>query len=199
MASKPVLSRSQHPNEFHPPKAALEEDEDRRKAEELRSERASKSLDLFKPPALSLWMRALQRSRVQRMPARASRLHLHPSAVIPQQVAGCIEQWYSVLRHCRRSFGGPAPFLQGTLEALLPSGATSAAIPPNHSLDGIKGTGSLTSPSHIHPRQRRTLERRTGPNRTCIYPLVSITNRSLFEGLNPSLSFTSAIPADPRF
>ncbi|KAH6874004.1 hypothetical protein BKA70DRAFT_1351531, partial [Coprinopsis sp. MPI-PUGE-AT-0042] len=119
-------------------------------------------MDLFKPPALSLWMGALQTSRVQRMSARASRLRLHPSAVVPQQVAGCIEQWYSVSRHCRRSFGGPAPFLQGTLEALLPSGATSAAIPPNHSLDGITGSGSLTSPSPIHRRQRRALERRRG-------------------------------------
>ncbi|KAH6896081.1 hypothetical protein BKA70DRAFT_1317616 [Coprinopsis sp. MPI-PUGE-AT-0042] len=124
------------------------------------------STNLFKRAALSLWMRALQKSRVQRMSARASRLRLHPSAVVPQQ---------------------------GTLEALLPSGATSAAIPPNHSLDGIRGSGSLTSPSHIHPRQRRTLERRTGSSslpstlrspdssrtlqrslhRTCIYPLVS--------------------------
>ncbi|KAH6871838.1 hypothetical protein BKA70DRAFT_297795 [Coprinopsis sp. MPI-PUGE-AT-0042] len=178
-------------------------------------------MDLFKPPgrlALSLWTRALQTGHSQRVSALASRLHFPSSTVGPQPVSGCIERWYSVSRHCRRSFGGPAPFLQGTLEALLPSGATFAATLPNHSLNDIKCSGSLTCPSPIRPKQRRTLERRSSPslpsnlrsqdfsrtfqfnpNRTCIYLLVFIINQLLSEGLEPSLSSTSAIPADPRF
>ncbi|KAH6871843.1 hypothetical protein BKA70DRAFT_297983 [Coprinopsis sp. MPI-PUGE-AT-0042] len=108
-------------------------------------------------------------------------------------VSGCIERRPSISRHCRRSFGGPAPFPQGIPEALFPSGETVTAILPNHLLDDITGSGSLTCPSSIHPSQYRTLARRTGSSslpstlrspdssrtlqhnlhRTCIYPLVS--------------------------
>ncbi|KAH6896102.1 hypothetical protein BKA70DRAFT_785950 [Coprinopsis sp. MPI-PUGE-AT-0042] len=137
----------------------------------------------------------------------------------PKRVTECIERRLSVSTHCSRPFGEPAPFPQCIPDSLFPSGETVTAILPNHLLDDITGSGSLTNPSHIHQRQRRTLKRRKGsssllsklwfsessrtlersPNSTCIYPLVSIANRSLFEGLNPSLSFTSARPADPRF
>ncbi|KAH6896090.1 hypothetical protein BKA70DRAFT_785153 [Coprinopsis sp. MPI-PUGE-AT-0042] len=92
-------------------------------------------------------MRALQTGHGQRGSARASRIHLHSSTVGPQSVAGCIEPRPSVSRHYRRFFGGPAPFLQGIPDSLFLSGTLVISIPPNHSLDDITGSGSLTSPS----------------------------------------------------
>ncbi|KAH6907207.1 hypothetical protein BKA70DRAFT_1401119 [Coprinopsis sp. MPI-PUGE-AT-0042] len=93
---------------------------------------------------------------------------------------------------------------QGILEASFPPSATVAAIPPNYSLDNIKGSGSLTGPSPIHPRHSRTFERllanASAQSKPHLHlPPGFIANQSPFEGLNPSLSFTSAIPADPRF
>ncbi|KAH6907774.1 hypothetical protein BKA70DRAFT_344799 [Coprinopsis sp. MPI-PUGE-AT-0042] len=83
----------------------------------------------------------------QRISARASRLHLHSSIINPKRVAECIARRPSVSKQCKRSFGGPASFLQGIPDSLFLSGTVVTSIPPNHSLDDITGSGSLTSPS----------------------------------------------------
>ncbi|KAH6907251.1 hypothetical protein BKA70DRAFT_1401128 [Coprinopsis sp. MPI-PUGE-AT-0042] len=84
--------------EGRPPKAAVEEDEERRDAEDLRSERES-------------WES---------------------------------NQYFSLLLCVSRDFGSPQT-----------SSTVVTAIPPNHSLGDIAGSGSLANPSLMHPRQLR--------------------------------------------
>ncbi|KAH6896079.1 hypothetical protein BKA70DRAFT_784397 [Coprinopsis sp. MPI-PUGE-AT-0042] len=164
-------------------------------------------------------MRAFQTGHGQRMSARASRLHLHSSTINPKRVAECIARRPSVSKQCKRSFGGPAPFPQGIPESLFPSGETVSAILPNHSLDGITCSGSLTSPSPTPSKTTSDSRKEKAFAFATLYFMIPrlltdtpalpkphlhlppgfIPNQSLFKGLNPSLSFTFVIPADPRF
>ncbi|KAH6896100.1 hypothetical protein BKA70DRAFT_1438817 [Coprinopsis sp. MPI-PUGE-AT-0042] len=105
---------------------------------------------------------------------------------------------------------------KGIPDSLFPSGETVTAILPNHSLDDITGSGSLTSPS---PTPSKTTRKEKAFALATLYFMIPrlltdtpalpkphlhlppgfLANQLPFEGLNPSLSFTSASPADPRF
>ncbi|KAH6907165.1 hypothetical protein BKA70DRAFT_1563177 [Coprinopsis sp. MPI-PUGE-AT-0042] len=112
------------------------------------------SFDLFKPAALSLWMRALQTSH-------------------GQTKALGLEAMQKVLWFTPTLFAGNSG-------VFVPSGATVTEIPPNRLLDNITGSGSLTRPSPIRPRHRRALERRRAQPKPHLYlalVFIALVNR----------------------